>query len=41
MKHLIIMNPAAGEDNRIGFDVKGEVLRCFSALDYEIYETSI
>ena len=40
MKHLIIMNPAAGEDNKIGFDVKGEVLRCFSALDYEIYETT-
>ena len=40
MKHLIVMNPRAGEDNRIGFDVKGEVLKCFSGLDYEIYETT-
>ena len=40
MKHLIIMNPRAGEDNKIGFDIKGEILRNFSALDYEIYETT-
>ena len=40
MKHLIIMNPRAGEDNKIGFDLKGEILRNFSALDYEIYETT-
>ena len=40
MKHLIIMNPRAGEDNRIGFDLKGEILKHFSALDYEIYETT-
>ena len=40
MKHLIIMNPRAGEDNKLGFDVKGEILRSFSALDYEIYETT-
>ena len=40
MKHLIIYNPTAGEDNKIGFDIKGEILRFFSALDYEIYETS-
>ena len=40
MKHLIVMNPRAGEDNRIGFDIKGEVLKNFSGLDYEIYETT-
>ena len=40
MKHLIITNPRAGEDNKIGFDIKGEILRHFSALDYEIYETT-
>ena len=34
------MNPRAGEDNRIGFDIKGEVLKNFSGLDYEIYETT-
>ena len=33
MKHLIIMNPRAGEDNRIGFDVKGEILKSFSCLN--------
>ena len=40
MKHLIVMNPKAGEDNRIGFDIKGEVLKHFSGLEYEIYETT-
>ena len=40
MKHLIIMNPKAGEDNKIGFDIKGEILKNFSALDYEVYETT-
>lgn len=40
MKHLIIMNPRAGEDNKIGFDIKGEVLKNFLALDYEIFETT-
>ena len=40
MKHLIIMNPKAGEDNKIGYDIKGEILKNFSALDYEVYETT-
>ena len=40
MKHLIIYNPKSGEDNKIGFDIKGEILKNFSALDYEVYETT-
>lgn len=40
MKHLIIINPKAGEDNKIGFDLKGEILKNFSALDYEIFEST-
>ena len=34
------MNPRAGEDNKIGYDIKGEILKNFSALDYEVYETT-
>ena len=34
------MNPKAGEDNKIGYDIKGEILKNFSALDYEVYETT-
>ena len=40
MKHLIIFNPKSGEDNKIGYDIKGEILKNFSALDYEVYETT-
>lgn len=40
MKHLIIYNPKAGEDNKLGFDLKGEIAKNFEGLDYDTYETA-
>ena len=40
MKHLIVLNPKAGEDNKIGFDIKGEIIKNFSGLNYEVYEST-